>query len=362
MRHWACDLYQLAQVRAIFSDMPWIGHSATTVAFAVVLASFSAVSCTSVSKGYEIHTGEIECEEANRLVHDALLGMRMTVTGFKVAKPGSPGYVSGTRVDNRGRLSGTAKITCDPETVHIVADQSGIAGDEFELGIFLSVTGRAGLEVEREGRDDPGKLVKRSATAEAGIGDGKSSIPSGSHSPSVTGSSRTRARSEEEEIVGVRVLLEPVEGYATLLDFEANLSAAGILPVRVQIDNGTRRNYEFDPQDVVLRRTASRDRAKPLSSSETVSMLKQANLAALGSSGAQPTTGTGPGDPLAPSELGDVRRAAEVIPQRALHGGVLRPGDRIEGFLYYPAADYDRARILMIDSATGETEGFLVEF
>jgi hypothetical protein len=341
--------------------MSWTRFPTLTAAIAIALTMFVTVSCAPISKGYEIHTGEIGCEEANRLVHDALLGMRMTVTGFKVAKPGSPGYVSGSRVDNRGRMDGTVKVRCDPEAVHITANQSGIGGDEFEIGVFLSVTGRAGLEVEREGRNDAGKLVKRSIPTESGSGATESSTMSGSRPPAATGSSRARARSEEK-VVGVRVLLEPIEGYATLLDFDANLSAAGILPVRVQVDNGTGRSYEFDPQDVVLRRAGSRDRAKPLSGAQAVSILKQANLAALGASGAQPTAARGPGDPLAPSELGDVRRAAEVIPQRALRGGLLRPGDRIEGFLYYRAAEYDRARILMIDSATGETEGFLVEF
>jgi len=163
-------------------------------------------------------------------------------------------------------------------------------------------------------------------------------------------------------VVGVRVILEPVRGYATLLDFEANLSEAGILPVRVRVDNGTKRAYEFDPRDVVLRRAGSRDKAKPLSNSQAVAILKKANLAALGGSGAQLTDATGPGDPLSPSQLGDVRRAAEIIPERALRGKRLVPGDRVEGFLYYEAAEYDRARIIMIDSATGETEGFLVEF
>lgn len=331
---------------------------------AAVLAAFVMTACTPVSKGYEIETAEIECEEANRLVHDAVLGMRMTVTGFRVAKPGSPGYVSATRTDNRGRMDGTVNIRCQPDRVEIVADQSGIGGDEFERGVFLSVTGRAGLMVERDGRGS-GKLVKRESVSTGASGSSQGSTGGGSATSSSRTSSSGPSRgpvAAEEKVRGVRVLLDPIRGYATLLDFEANLDAAGILPVRVQVDNGTRRTYEFDPRDVVLRVAGSRERAKPLSNGQALELLKKANLAALSSAGAQPTDATGPGDPLAPSDLGDVRRAAEIIPARGLRGKQMRPGDRVEGFLYYPAADYDRARIVMIDSATGETEGFLVEF
>ena len=111
-----------------------------------------------------------------------------------------------------------------------------------------------------------------------------------------------------------------------------------------------------------MRRTGSRDRAKPLSNSQAIAVLKRANLAVLRGDGALGNAVETVSDPLASSELGDVRRAAEIIPERALRGKRLRPGEHVEGFLYYPAADYDRARIIMIDSATGETEGFLVEF
>jgi hypothetical protein len=319
-------------------------------------ASLLLVSCTPVTKGYEIHTGEIGCDEANRMVHDALLAMRMSVTAFKVAKPSSPGYVSGTRTDNRGRMDGTVKIRCESDGVHITASQSGLGGEEFERGIFLSITGRAGLTVKRDGRNS-GKLVKRTNPVQSET----DSSGTGTRAPS-SPPDRSSARPTAEKVVGVRVRLEQVHGYATLLDFEANLGAAGILPVRIEVKNGTGRGYEFDPRDVVLRRAGSRDRAKPLTSAQAVAILKDANRKVLGATGAQPSSATGPADALAPSELGDVRRAAEIMPSRAVRAKRLGPGESVEGFLYFPSADYDRARILMIDSATGETEGFLVEF
>jgi hypothetical protein len=317
-----------------------------------------AAACTPVSKSYEIHTGEIGCDEANRVVLDAVGGMGMTVTGLKVAKPGTDGYVRATRTDNRGKLDGQVDIRCASDGVHIVADQSGIGGDEFERGVFLSVIGRADLMVEREGRE-AGRLVKRDRSgtgAAADDGSGSTTQPAAAReasSPPADASARA---------VGVRVLLEPVRGYATLLDFEANLSQAGLLPVRVRVDNGTDRVYELDPGDIVLRLAGSRDRAHPLTVSQAIARLEAANRRALGATGAQPSSATGPADPLAPSDLGDVRRAAAIIPERRLRAARLRPGDSVDGYLYFEAADYDRARVLMIDAATGETEGFLVEF
>jgi hypothetical protein len=160
----------------------------------------------------------------------------------------------------------------------------------------------------------------------------------------------------------MRVVVEPIRGYATLLDFEANLTEAALLPVRIRIENGTKRAYEFDPHDIVLRPAGSRERAAMLSTSAAIEKLKQANVRVLGGGGAQPSSATGPSDPLAPSELGDVRRATEVMAARSVRAAHLAPGDRVDGFLYFDTGDYDRARVLLIDAATGETEGFMVEF
>lgn len=342
------------------------------VALLVVACGLAFAACAPQQKGYEIRTGEIDCEEANRLVLSAVNDMRMTVTGLKPAKPGSPGYITATRTEKRGKMDGKVTIDCKPDGVEIIANQQGLSGDEFERGIFLSVIGRADLMVERDGRGI-GKIVRRDGTSSSSAGSAGSSGSSGgstgggssssasSGSSAGSSSSGSRARSEPK-VVGVQALLTPIRGYATLLDFEANLTEAGILPVKVRITNGTRRTLEFDPADVVLRKAGSRDRAKPLSASQALERLKAANLDALNKSGAQASSGTGPGDPLAPSSLGDVGRAGSIMRDRRLRPARLRAGDVVEGFLFFEEAPYDRARVLMIDSATGETEGFLVEF
>jgi hypothetical protein len=40
----------------------------------------------------------------------------------------------------------------------------------------------------------------------------------------------------------------------------------------------------------------------------------------------------------------------------------LAPGNRREGFLYFPLADYVSARMVVTDLASGEPEGVRVEF
>ncbi len=328
----------------------WLVLAATGVAV--------AAGCSGpVSKSYEVHTGELSCEQANHYVHDTMLGMKMIITGFKLAKPGTPGYVRGKRSDGRGTTSGEVRIRCDVDGVHIVADSSGVGASqhEFERGIFLGVIGRGKLTVERKAGQITG-LVKQEATGS--VATGRSSAGS-SAKPHSSGNTAT---SSEEVAAGVSVVFEPVHGFSTVLDFDADLSAAGILPVKVSITNGTKRVYEFDPSDIALREAGSRRRAYPLSASAAVERLLAYNRGMIAAGSAQPSSEVGPVEASAPSELGDVRAASRIIRERRLRGARLRPRDRVTGFLYYQVGNYDRARITLIDSATGETEGFIVEF
>jgi hypothetical protein len=328
----------------------------------VCLAIALLASCTPVKKGYEIHTGDLTCDEANRLVYDSLVDMKLRVTTFRPAKPGQPGIVRTEPGPGSSSSGGDVSIRCESDGVHVVSSQSGLSlqDQQFERGVFLGVTGRAGLQVERDGRRSTGRVVKKSAAAPPAQ---PTAGTKGSSSSSAAAPVPTAAPPPPEpKEVGIVVRLEPLQGFATLLDFEADLSAAGILPVKVSITNGTKRAYEFDPRDIVLRKAGSRDRAKGLTASQAISLLESKNREVLGQGQAQDTGDTGPADPRAPSSLGDVRAAADIMSDRALRGSRLAPGAESSGFIYFPAANYDRARITMIDAATGETEGFLVEF
>jgi hypothetical protein len=333
-------------------------RTAVTAVLAVAVSACGAP----VKKGYEIHTADLSCEEANRLVYDSLVDMQLRVTTFRPAKPGRPGLLRVKPEPGSSRPGGEVRISCEDGEVHVVSSQSGLSlqSQQFERGVFLGVTGRADLEVEREGRRTTGRVKKRDRTPPVQT-DSAGSSQTSSAAPAGAGRAQPAPTAQPKD-VGIVVRLKPLRGFATVLDFEADLSAAGILPVKVSISNATKRAYEFDPRDIVLRKRGSRDRAQAMTASEAVKALEKKNREVLGGGAAQASDETGPFDPRAPSSLGDVRAAADVIVNRSLRGSRLQPGAKSTGFVYFPLADYDRARIIMIDVATGETEGFLVEF
>ena len=57
-----------------------------------------------------------------------------------------------------------------------------------------------------------------------------------------------------------------------------------------------------------------------------------------------------------PDSIAQELRERQLMPQR------LRPGEQAEGFIYFRAGEYARARATLIDVETSESEGFLVEF
>ena len=60
----------------------------------LLLLSFAPGCITPISKGYEIHTADLTCDEANRQAYAAVLDMGMQVSAFRPAKPGAPGSIS----------------------------------------------------------------------------------------------------------------------------------------------------------------------------------------------------------------------------------------------------------------------------
>ncbi len=278
----------------------------------------AAAGCTPVSQSYRIHSDELTCEEANRVVYAAVEDMGMTVTSMRKARPGSPGKVHAVGDEGAVVSEGEVTIRCEADGVHIEADEPGMTTSHtFERGIFLSVTGRTGLVRES------GEFKRRKETTAS------------------TSASRAAVGR------GVRVVLEPVRGFATVLDFEADLSAVGVLPVRVQVVNESSRAYELDPADIVLRASGSRRRVRPISPQAVIDRL---DLALGGSS------------PEAASKLGDVAAAREIVRSKQLRAVTLGPGEQASGFLYFETGLYDRARVTLVDVRTGELEGFLVEF
>jgi hypothetical protein len=307
---------------------------------AIGLLLVLVVGCvTPISKGYEIHTADLTCEEANRQAYAAVLEMGMDVTSFRPAKPGSPGSISATRSGERGRLGGDVTIRCDDGEISIVSSQSGgFLGDkEFERGVFLGVAGRTGLEVVREGRYATGEMKRREPAPGAAAATGGASSPTPERAGAGSTTTPTAAPSG-----GLTVGMEMLRGFASILDFEADLGGGGVLPVKVVIVNGTRRAYDFEPSAIVMRPVGERTQVQPLSADAA-----HERLARAAGGGAQ---------------LGDVAAAGRLLREKALVGGRLSAGATRSGFVYFPLGDYERGRLLMIDVATGEAEGFAVDF
>lgn len=292
---------------------------------AIAFLVIAAASCTPVSKSLEIHTDHLSCDEANRYVFGAVQDMDMQVTKFEAAKPGRPGLLKASGK----RRSGSVTIRCEADGVHIDPKQSSGDAMAFERGIFLSVTGRGDLEVDR------GKIVGRRATANS----------AGSPAPASAAGAAQQATAPPalvaEDSSSLTVVVEPQHGFATVLDFDADLSAAGILPLKITVRNGSERPYDFDPDDIQLRVRGSRARAEPLGNAEA-----SARLQAAGSE----------------ASIGDTASAARIMAAGRLTGGRLDPGASQTGYLYFPTGEYDRAKVTMTDVRTGEIEGFMVEF
>src|SRR5438128_12476560 len=92
--------------------------------------------CTPVSQSYVVHSAEINCDEANRYVYDAVGDMHMKVTSFTQAHPGTPGRLTAVGRDRRGEVA----IACSDQGVTIKPSQTSMGDKIFERGIFLSVT------------------------------------------------------------------------------------------------------------------------------------------------------------------------------------------------------------------------------
>jgi hypothetical protein len=260
-----------------------------------------------------VHSAELGCDEANRAVYGAVHDMGMKVTSFTRAAPGRPGRLSAVGSDRSGQVT----ITCRPEGGVVIDPRQATIGDRtFERGVFLSVAGRSGLQMER------GQVVGRVKP----VGDLAQAAGSGAPIPSGS----------------VEVQVQPQRGFESVLDFSADLAAAGILPVRITIRNGSRRTYTLALEDVTLRLRGSGDAAARMTAAEA-----SAKLAAKAAG---------------KDSLGDVDAAGQAIRGKELQAAKLAPGASVSGYLFFPVADYERASIRMLDVAAEETESFLVEF
>jgi hypothetical protein len=138
----------------------------------------------------------------------------------------------------------------------------------------------------------------------------------------------TRPRLKERPQTGLLISVEPLRSGDASKEFGADLTASGITPVRVKIDNRTDRTYAFAADGVQLV-TQEGEHVEPLTDD------KAGALAA---------------------------SWRDYLRKKRIEDGQVAPKAVLTGFLYFPVSAYRRATLVLIDQETEEEEGFSVEF
>ncbi len=272
-----------------------------------------AAACTPPIRQFDLKDRALTCEQANAQAFRTLQSMDFTITEFSPATVGHPGKIRGTR-EERGTQNVTVVITCDGNTASIDAHEDGRILNQLEIkrGFYLTFVSMA---------------------------------PPPAASAAVATNEAVRAP-EQPKGQGLQVLLAPVKGLEAKLDFGLDLAAAGVLPVRVTMNNVTPRTYRFDPADIVLVQTDG-TRVRPLAietAAQRVAASEQSTAAA---------------NHAAAPDRDDVMHRLQ---ERALTGHSLAAHHTVTGYVFFPLAQYVKGRAALEDQASEETEGFVVEF
>jgi len=243
----------------------------------------------------------LTCADAEAAARGALLRMGYSITADTAPVAGAAGRVVGAR--DTGWSPGTPEAgTLQTVTVTITCSD---AGAELDAVSDEGVSGQL---------DFPTRFT---AAAQA----------------SVTRKTM-HVRASEAPEQGLLLNVEPQRAAAARAAFGVDLPAAGITPVKVEIVNRTRRRYAFSRAAVELV-TVQGGRAAPLSATAAAAQLGQSS---------------------------DRAAAEPALHAQEIADAELRPGATLTGYLYFRAAAYQRARVVLTDVDSEEPEGFSVEF
>jgi len=280
---------------------------------AVAAGLLVLAACVPPVRQYEIRNERLTCEQANQYSYRTLQSMGFTITQFEPAVAGQSGTLRGTR-DNRGTQKVTVRITCDGGNADIIASDDGafLGQLEFKRGFFLAFSGTASQAAisESVARDEAQRPL------------------------------------EQKRTKGLQVLIEPVHGLGSKLDFDLDLAAGGVLPVRLTVVNASTRTYRLDPSDVALAQ-ADGTRVRPLPVSVAAQRVADA-LRQKGSGSEAPAP--------------DATQIAQRFGAQLFTAKTVTSNQTIKGYLFFPLGDYTKGRVSVEDEETEESEGFVVEF
>jgi hypothetical protein len=280
----------------------------------LVYMSSAALSCTPPVRQYDLKNQKLTCVQANEYAFHTLQSMGFAISAFDPAAVGHTGTIHGSRQE-REVQNVTVNIICLSDgTANIDASvDSQLFGQvDLKRGFYMAFTGVAALTAIREA----------AAREEA------------------------QRPLEQKKEKGLRVLLQPVAGQGAKLDFALDLEVAGILPVRVTINNASARSYNLDPDDVVL---IQRDgtRVHPLPIDEVVERVGATERAKPDGAAATPT---------------DNAAITQRLRDRLLQTRAVSANQQLSGYLYFPLGTYTKGRVTLEDQESEEAEGFVVEF
>jgi len=260
----------------------------------ITLAGCSAIGPARVSEPM------LSCTEAMRIARIAVMRFGYTVRKVVDARPGVPGRVVGAKDTGWQASMGEGDTV-----VMLVTVTCTDAGADLEATTNESF-------VERR------TLPKRFATVV--------------EKELAVKPIKPRISNEPEQ--GLVVQVEPLRGRDAQVEFGANLTGAGITPVKIEINNRSPRRYEFHRKDVQLV-TVGGSREEPMQIGDATGRIATDVGAAAGQS---------------------------ALREKEIQDGSIAPGGSLSGFLYFKASTYRRVRVVLTDVESQEEEGFSVEF
>lgn len=300
----------------------------------LALASLVATVGGCMARTARLREPALTCAQATDTARAALLRLGYTIVRLEPAQPGQPGTVVGQRESEvspatllrygykavRGQETqpgpgGGVIVEGDPGT-----DASSDAGTRYTATVTVTCTD-AGAEF---------------AAVSDEIGFSQLDFPN-RFTAALRYKLDTKAvapRLHDKEQEGLVVTVEPQRGRDATSAFGIDLPALGVTPVLIRLANRTPRRYRFRTADVALV-TVEGTRQAPLTPVEVVSRL-----------GSTPAAQT----------------AAQRVRDQALSDGELDPGATHSGYLFLPAAAYQRVRLTVTDVETEEEEGVSAEF
>lgn len=243
----------------------------------VGVLSGCAARQTPQAKNLVIETKTLTCEEANQLAYQAVTTLGYSVSSLQVASTGQAGMIEAKK---EGASNGRVTITCAGGGIAVEPERAGLP--------LPSLKGKQIASFPQLFTQTFNILLMQKGYA-------------------------------PQQGATLTMTMTRLNNFESQMELGSDLSAGGVLPVKVVITNNTSRPYGLDAGKVFLMAEGGRRVA-----------------------------------PVAPPASGR---------EKALLGEMtILPGQIVTGYLFYPSGAYSSARTTLIDKETDEGEGFSVQF